>query len=188
MAAESARVGARLVHISTDALHGGRPEPYPDDTPPSPVTPYGAAKAAAETAVRLVDPSAAVVRTSLIMGDADSKQVRLCLDLLTGAVAGAFFSDEYRCPIDVSDLAGAVLELAASDFAGLVNVAGPDAVSRAELGRLVAKRYGLDASSMPVWTLAEAGLLRPGDVRLDSSLARSTLRGPLRGVHELLAA
>jgi dTDP-4-dehydrorhamnose reductase len=184
----SARVGARLVHVSTDALHSGRPTPYLDSEPPSPVTSYGAAKAAAETAVRLLDPAAVIVRTSLIMGDAESKQVRLCLDLVAGRIPGALFSDEYRCPIDVSDLAGAVLELAASDYAGLLNVAGPDAVSRVELGRLIAKRYGLDAATVPARTLGEAGLVRPANVRLDITLAQSTLRTHLRGARELLAA
>jgi dTDP-4-dehydrorhamnose reductase len=188
VAAESARVGARLVHVSSDALHSGRHEPYLDDDPPSPVTAYGAAKAAAETAVRLVDPAAVIARTSLIIGDAQSKQVRLCLDLLTGRAAGALFSDEYRCPIDVSDLATAVLELAASDYAGLLNVAGPDTVSRAELGQLVARRYGLDAAALPTQTLAEAGLARPAEVRLDISRAQSTLRTRLRGVREVLAS
>jgi dTDP-4-dehydrorhamnose reductase len=37
------------------------------------VTPYGAAKAAAETAVKCVIPDAVIARTSLIVGDGDSK-------------------------------------------------------------------------------------------------------------------
>jgi dTDP-4-dehydrorhamnose reductase len=47
VAAAAAGTGARLVHVSSDAVHGGRLEPYADDEPPSPVFPYGAAKAAA---------------------------------------------------------------------------------------------------------------------------------------------
>lgn len=58
VALAAAEVGARLVHLSSDALHGGRPTPYADDDPPSPVNAYGAAKAAAETAVRAIDPGA----------------------------------------------------------------------------------------------------------------------------------
>ena len=59
-----AATGARLVHISTDALHSGRNRPYSDDEPPTPVHMYGAAKAAAETAVAAIDPAALIVRTS----------------------------------------------------------------------------------------------------------------------------
>ncbi|MFG1803957.1 sugar nucleotide-binding protein [Micromonospora carbonacea] len=181
----AAEAGARLVHLSSDALHAGRPEPYADDDVPTPVFAYGAAKAAAETAVRVVDPGAALVRTSLIVGDERSRQVRLCLDALAGR--GVLFTDEVRCPVDVGDLAAAVLELAASDYAGLLNVAGPDAVSRAELGLLVARRFGLDPGGLRTATSAASGLARPVEVRLDSSRAAALLRTRLRGVAELLA-
>ncbi|MFC0509365.1 sugar nucleotide-binding protein [Micromonospora costi] len=181
----AAEAGARLVHLSSDALHAGRPEPYGDDEPPSPVFPYGAAKAAAETAVRAIDPTAVLVRTSLILGEG-SKQIQLCRDALAGRAV--LFTDELRCPIDVADLAAAVLELADTDHAGVLNVAGPDAVSRADLGLLVARREGLDPAGMKTSTGAEAGVLRPTDVRLDSRRAAGLLRTRLRGVREFLAA
>ncbi|MFF0152028.1 sugar nucleotide-binding protein [Micromonospora sp. NPDC005203] len=184
VAVAAAEVGARLVHVSSDALHAGRPTPYADDDPPTPVHAYGAAKAAAETAVRAIDPGAALVRTSLILGEG-SKQIQLCRDALAGRAV--LFSDEMRCPIDVTDLAEAVLELVASPYAGLLNVAGPDAVSRADLGLLVAARFGLDAAGLTTTTGAAAGLSRPLDVRLDSARATGLLRTPLRGVRELLA-
>ncbi|MCW3844761.1 sugar nucleotide-binding protein [Micromonospora yasonensis] len=180
----SAEVGARLVHLSSDALHGGRPEPYGDDEVPTPIFPYGAAKAAAETVVRAVDPGAVLVRTSLIVGEG-SKQIQLCRDALAGRMS--LFTDEVRCPIDVTDLAAAVLELAASDYAGPLNVAGPDAVSRAELGLLVARHLGLDPGALKTTTAIAAGVRRPAEVRLDSSRAAGLLRTRLRGVTELLA-
>lgn len=187
VALAAARAGARLVHLSTDAVHAGRPEPYPDAEEPTPVHAYGAAKAAAETVVRLVHPTAALLRTSLIVGDAGSKQVKLCLDALSGRSGITLFSDEIRCPIGVDDLASAVLEMVASDQAGLLNVAGPEAVSRVELGALVARRYGLDPARVPAGTIVESGLVRPGVVRLDSSRAAALLTTRLRPVSELLA-
>lgn len=185
IAVAAAEVGARLVHLSSDALHGGRPAPYRDDDVPTPVHAYGAAKAAAETAVRAVDPGALLVRTSLIVGEG-SKQIQLCRDALAGRAV--LFTDEVRCPIDVADLAAAVLELVPSDYAGPLNVAGPDAVSRAELGLLVAGRLGLDPSGLRTSTGAAAGVVRPTEVRLDSSRAAGLLRTRLRGVTELLAS
>jgi dTDP-4-dehydrorhamnose reductase len=185
VAAAAADAGSRLVHLSTDVVHGGRPQPYADDEPPSPIFPYGAAKAAAETAVAALDPAAAIVRTSLIVGDENSKQIRLCLDALSGRAA--LFSDEVRCPVGVEDLAAAVLELAASVYAGRLNVAGPDAVTRVELGRLVARRYGVDATELRSTTIAEAGSVRPAEIRLDSSRAAEVLKTPVRGIGELLA-
>ncbi|GHJ55272.1 dTDP-4-dehydrorhamnose reductase [Nonomuraea sp. TT08I-71] len=184
VAVAAAEVGARLVHLSSDALHAGRPTPYLDDDVPTPVHPYGAAKAAAETAVRAVDPGALLVRTSLIVGEG-SKQIQLCRDALAGRAV--LFSDEARCPVHVSDLAAAVLELLPTELAGPLNVAGPEAVSRAEMGLLVARHEGLDPAGLKTSTIAGAGLHRPAQVRLDSSRAAGLLRTRLRGVTELYA-
>ena len=48
----AAAAGARLVHVSSDAVFSGTAPSYDETYPPDPVTPYGAAKAAAETAVK----------------------------------------------------------------------------------------------------------------------------------------
>lgn len=179
--------GARLVHVSTDALHAGRPACYGDDEDPTPITMYGAAKAAAETAIKAIDPAAAIVRTSLIIGDERSKQVQLALDLIRGVKPGALFTDEVRCPIDATDLAAAILELAGTGYAGTINVAGPEVLTRAELGRLVARAHGLDPASVPTSTIAEAGIgARPALVQLDSSRATGLLNTRLRPASEAL--
>ena len=48
VAAECARRGTRLIHVSTDALLDGYDAPYADDAPATPLTPYGRSKAAGE--------------------------------------------------------------------------------------------------------------------------------------------
>ncbi|TDD22808.1 NAD-dependent epimerase/dehydratase family protein [Kribbella turkmenica] len=172
--------GIRLVFVSTDVVFGGGDEPYDEDASPCPVTPYGAAKAAAETAIRAVDPSAVIARTSLVVGyDGTSATERLVHALAAGE-PGALYTGNIRCPVNVTDLASALLELLAGDIRGTAHVAGPDAVNRLELGRLIATRDGLDPQSLPF----TPGL--PSDVRLDSSRTQKQLRTRLRGVHEFL--
>src|SRR5262245_58807307 len=46
------RLGAALVHVSTDQVFDGERAPYAEDDDPMPVLPYGEAKFAAERAVR----------------------------------------------------------------------------------------------------------------------------------------
>ncbi|WP_212817114.1 sugar nucleotide-binding protein [Polymorphospora rubra] len=180
VALAAASVGARLVHVSSDAVHGGRTEPYADDEPPSPIFAYGAAKAAAETTVRLVDPGAVLVRTSLILGDEHSNQVRLCLAATTDG-GPRLFVDEIRCPVGVEDLASAVLELVDSTVAGPLNVCGPEALSRVELGGLVARRHGIDPARLRTGRAADSGLPpRPAEVRLDPPRALALLRTRIR--------
>jgi dTDP-4-dehydrorhamnose reductase len=185
VALAAAAVGARLVHISTDAVHSGRDTPYLDDESPTPVNQYGAAKAAAETAIAAIDPAAILIRTSLIIGDTRSKQVQLSLSFARGERPGALFTDQIRCPIDATDLAAAALELAATEYTGLINIAGPEAMSRADLGRLIATAHGLDPARIPTCTIAEGGPgASPADVRLDSTRAANLLKTPLRAASE----
>jgi dTDP-4-dehydrorhamnose reductase len=181
-----AAAGIRLVHVSSDAIFSGRPGEYDEDALPDPVYAYGAAKAAAETAVRAIDPGAAVVRTSLIMGDGRGAHEILTHDLIAGRIAGALFTDEIRKPVHVDDLADALLELAGNDHAGVLNVAGADAVSRYELGVLVARRDGLDPAAIPATSLAALGLSRPAELRLNTAKAEKLLGVRLRGAREFV--
>ncbi len=178
--------GARLVHLSSDAIFNGASGLYDETASPEPITPYGAAKAAAETAVAALDPAAWIVRTSLIIGDEPYKHVALVLDMLAGRNSGVLFTDEIRCPIHVADLASALLELTDADGGGVLNVAGPEAVSRYQLGVLIARHFGLDPARLRASTTAASGLRRPTDVRLDVRRAQALLGTRLRGASEFL--
>jgi dTDP-4-dehydrorhamnose reductase len=108
--------------------------------------------------------------------------------LASGTRAGALFTDEVRCPVHVTDLAAALLELAASTHAGVRHVAGADAISRYELGLLIAARDGLDQAALPAGLRTAAGHLAASDVRLDSTRTQAQLTTRLRGAREFLAA
>ena len=174
--------------MSTDVVFGGDVgRPYVEADPPAPVTDYGRSEAASEAAVRGAHPGAAVVRTSLIYGgETPSRYERTTMDVLDGIVDMAFFSDEIRCPVHVGDLADAILELAGLDLSGPVHVAGPDAVSRYELAKLVAASTGRDPGLVRGVSSAAAGSTRPLDCRLDCGLARSVLATRVRGVRDVL--
>jgi dTDP-4-dehydrorhamnose reductase len=181
-------IGARLVHVSSDAVFSGTAPSYDETRQPDPVTPYGAAKAAAETAVKGIAPAAVIARTSLIIGDGDSQHERLVHALASGAATGALYTDDVRCPVHVTDLALALLELAASPHAGVRHVAGADAVSRHELGMLIAGRDGLEQAVLPAGLRAATDHPGPIDVRLDSSKTQARLTTRLRGARDFLTA
>ena len=175
VARAAAAVGARLIHLSTDVVFDGRKgAPYVERDLPSPCTEYGRAKAEAERRVVDAAPGALLVRTSLIVGGpghAPSKH-----EIAAHDPDATFFTDEVRSPIQVGDLAAALLELAGTDGYGPLNVAGSDDVSRADLAELVTGR--------PV-RRAPAPAGRPLDCSLDSSRARELLGTRLRGVREI---
>ncbi|WP_435191353.1 SDR family oxidoreductase [Streptomyces sp. bgisy126] len=187
LALATAERGIRLVHVSSDAVFSGTGRTrYDESSLPDPLTPYGAAKAAAETTVRLLCPGAVVARTSLIIGDGHSEHERLVHALAAGTRQGALFTDDVRCPVHVTDLAAALWEIARSDAAGVFHLAGPDAVSRYELGGLIARRDGLDPARLPSTRRSGTGLPGGIDVRLDSRATQRRLATRLRGAREFL--
>jgi dTDP-4-dehydrorhamnose reductase len=169
--------GARLVHLSTDLVFDGeKGEPYVEEDEPAPLGDYGRAKADAERGVLAACPGAVAVRTSLIYGGPEpGPQERLAAD-----PSAAFFTDEVRCPVQIGDLAGALLELTASDYAGLLHVAGADRLSRYEFAGL------LRGAPVRPASLAEATERRARDCSLSIERARALLDTPLRGARAVL--
>ncbi|MEW6313066.1 MAG: dTDP-4-dehydrorhamnose reductase [Pseudomonadota bacterium] len=69
LAKEAARLGAALVHYSTDyVFDGAQPTPYREDDTPRPLNVYGASKLAGEQAVQAASGSYLILRTGWVYG------------------------------------------------------------------------------------------------------------------------
>jgi dTDP-4-dehydrorhamnose reductase len=182
------RPPVRLVHVSSDAVFAGDGDhALREGDVVRPVTDYGATKAAGEVAVQAANPEALLVRTSLLVGGpghAPSLHETLALAVARGEQQMKFFTDEVRSPIQVDDLAAALLELAAQEGGGPLHVAGADGVSRLELAQLVVAAAGLDAELLHG---VPAPADRPRYCPLDSGVAQARLRTRLRGAREIYA-
>jgi dTDP-4-dehydrorhamnose reductase len=216
VALAAARTGARLVHVSTDLVLDGRSPPYRDDAPANPVTAYGRSKAAGEAAVLAACPRAVVVRASHVY-DPSTPDAFLasCVEQLRVGAPCRLFVDEIRCPIARPALASALTELVgptpgdsprrgapasktdkgdsprvrAGGFAGTLNVAGADALSRFDYGTLLLEHFRVpNRERVEKARAADLVEPRPRDLTLDASTARALLATPLRGVRETLAA
>jgi dTDP-4-dehydrorhamnose reductase len=164
----------RLIHVSTDVIFSGaQGRPLREDDAPDPVTDYGRWKARAEELVVSERPDALLVRTSLMYrGDGSTRHEQLARD-----PAMSFYDDELRSPVQVGDLAAAILELATLEIPGPLHVAGADGLSRLDFARLIAGPSVRGGPRPPG---------RPGDCRLDSSRAQALLATRLRGAREVL--
>lgn len=188
MAEAAARHRARLVHLSTDLIFDGKRGRYTETDAPAPLMAYGAAKLAAEEAVRAAWPAAVLVRTSLIYGlDGADAPSRMVLEGARGGRPVNLFTDEVRSPVLVDELAEALLDIAALDTRGPLHVAGGEAISRYDLGLLLARYHDAPEDTLVATTAEAAGMLRPKDCSLDSALAERLLGRRLRGAREVLA-
>jgi dTDP-4-dehydrorhamnose reductase len=180
VATAASSIGARLLHVSTDALLSGDAAPYDESAVAAPVHEYGRWKALAERAVRESSAGAAIVRPSLLVSlsplDGQSRWVT------AGLRAGTpvrLFVDEIRTPIQVDDLAAQLWELAAlggDRFAGVWNLAGPESLSRYLLGHLLAACHDLDPSMIVPARSCDHHSPRPRDLRMLTGRADRELR------------
>jgi dTDP-4-dehydrorhamnose reductase len=170
----AAATRCRLVHLSSDLVFDGRRGRYVEADAPAPVNDYGRSKAEAERRVTAQHPAATIVRTSLIYGgDEPGTQERLARE------GSRFYVDEIRSPVQVGDLADALLELLGRELAGPLHLGGADDVSRYDFALLL----GADSGRIePAHTTPE----RAPDVSLDSSRAVALLSTQLRGVRSVL--
>jgi dTDP-4-dehydrorhamnose reductase len=179
VAGASARRGAAMVAISTDAVFDGDHPPYGEHDEPIPVHDYGSAKLQAERTV--LEVGGAVVRSALIANlepDAPDPVSARLIDANRRGERVTLFTDEIRSVVRLADLvAGLVrlVELPIDEQGGCWHLGGPRPVSRAELGAICAERFGLDTSLIGHGTSASMPGPRPKDVTLTCRRAEEEL-------------
>jgi dTDP-4-dehydrorhamnose reductase len=184
--------GAKLVHISTDAVFDGtKVGRYTENDSAIPLNIYGRTKLEAEQ-VALRAPGALVLRTNIFgwrRGRADS----LAEWILTGLRAGTTlttFTDVFFTPIATQLLAPLIARCTRLAAHGLYHAGGSESISKHEFSLRVAKAYGLSAANIRASSVDE----RPADARraknmsLDSSRLEHLLGISLPGIDQSVAA
>lgn len=168
---------SRFIYVSTDLVFDGRKGHYVERDLPRPLSRYGQSKLAAEQVV-LQWPDAAVVRVSLLFGPSLNGQPSFFDQQLAGLREGRpvkLFTDEWRTPLSLATAATALVEVAASNLAGVLHIGGPERMSRWQMGQQLAVFLGCDPQLLQATRQTEVPFPepRPPDVSLDSSLWRS---------------
>lgn len=167
-----------LLFFSTDLVFDGRKGNYTETDSVNPLSVYAETKVAAEVTV-LANPLHLVIRTSLNGGPSPSGDrgfdEQLCRAFSEGQVL-KLFVDEFRTPIAASETARAAWELLVQQRSGLFHVAGPERVSRWEIGCRIARRCPDWQSAMEPSSLTSyCGAPRSPDTSLDSSRVNSLM-------------
>lgn len=178
VAAACGQRGIDLIAISTDAVFDGERPPYGESDVPEPVHPYGRAKRAAELVVGEVEGSA-IVRLALVTRFEREPYDAATAWLLDATGRGepvTLFTDEIRSVIHLDDVVAGLVAITEADHrAGVWHLAGPEPLSRWELGQLVARTHRLDTARWHADVAASFGAPRPRDVTLSCDRARGAL-------------
>jgi dTDP-4-dehydrorhamnose reductase len=156
-----ARGGARLVHLSTDAVFDGKRGDYTEADQPNPQGVYARTKLESERAVAQADPQAIIARVNLFGWSLSGKR-SLAEFFFYNLQAGKQvmgFTDVIFCPLLVNDLAEILLKMLAAGLSGLYHVVSSECWSKYDFGVALAERFELDASLIRPSLLEESGLL-----------------------------
>lgn len=193
LATASSRIGAHLVHISTDYVFSGSrttQAPYDEWDVPSPISAYGRSKLGGEHEVMRHATSWAVVRTSLVFGAAKPTFIDLVARRAQAGEEVQAATDMVTCPTSAADLAGVLQRIGVERRSGLFHVTNRGWCSRYELACEVVGMLGFDRSGVKALIAAELQLpaARPPFSAMSDVALRNAGIQSLRHYREPLAA
>lgn len=178
-----------LVHLSTDQVYEGIKSFYKEEDETSPVNIYGKSKVEAEKFIISNCSNFAILRSSIIYGPQTISPVPKSLPIqwIDGVLSKGnkvdFFYDEFRCPVYVKDVVAVILALTtkwiteSTPMQLLLNLGGPDRVSRAQMAEAVAEIRGYDTSLINQVSASsvDRGVKSPADISMDIGKLVKTL-------------
>jgi dTDP-4-dehydrorhamnose 3,5-epimerase len=178
LARAAAAHGLVLVHLSTEYVFDGLAEqPYPEDTPPAPLSVYGASKAAGDLAVAGWERHY-LVRPTWVVGDGRNF-VRTMLGLAARGISPTVVADQVGRPTFAVDLAAAIAHLleSAAPYGTFHVTGGGEPASWADVARDVFAAAGhhelrvTDVSTAEYFADKPAAARRPRNSVLDCAKA-----------------
>ena len=171
-----ARGGARLVHISTDAVFDGRLGSYREIDPPNPLSLYARTKLNGERAVLAANPEAIVARVNLFGWSLSGKRslAEWFFNNLSSGNRMRGFTDVFFCPLLANDLAKILFVMLERGLQGLYHVVSSECTSKYDFGVRLARQFDFDGSLIEPTSIARAGLLAPRSPNLSLNSSKLT--------------
>lgn len=153
------RIGARLLHLSTDYVfsgffHGSTPHPYEEEDLPGPINVYGASKLAGEVCLANHEARSIVVRTSWLYGGPSRNFLGTMLKLAEDVKASGrpirVVTDQVGSPTDAWSLALQVQRLLGEDLRGIIHASSRGETSWFGFAKAIFKEAGLQIPVEPI--------------------------------------
>jgi len=191
LALETKRLGAHLVHVSTDYVFDGETGGYSETDRPNPRGVYPITKHMGEQAVRALAGSWAIARVSVVYGWPQAARSNFGA-WLVGALGAAqpvkLFTDQYVSPTLALNAAEMIAELAERGLTGLWHTAGATTVNRLEFAHALCSRFGFRSDTIIPSLLADLELAtaRPKNSGLNVAKAMAELNAKPMALEDAL--
>jgi dTDP-4-dehydrorhamnose reductase len=186
LARHVARSGARLLHVSTDAVFDGERGQYIETDVPNPLSVYARTKLAGELAVAEENPQAIIARVNLFGWSLSGKRslAEFFYNNLSNGRTCMGFTDVYFCPMLATDLGSLFLKMLDAELSGLYHAVGSECISKYEFGRNLARVFGFDEKLVIPTSVYDSGLLaaRSPNLTLSTEKLSRDLGEPIPGL------
>lgn len=150
------KIQAAFIFLSTDMVFDGENAPYDESTLPHPQTVYGKSKYDAEKRV-LEYERGLVIRLPLLYGFYPVERDSYFLQQVTALKESKqlkLIDDEFRTPMSFIDAANSIILLALSGLTGIIHLAGPQRLSRLQMGQALAAALQVTNPRLEIVSLA----------------------------------
>ena len=177
LAQESAKIGAKLVYISTDYVFPGTGEkPYEVDDKVGPTSIYGKTKLEGEEFVRTLNPSHFIVRISWVFGINGNNFIKTMLRLSESHDSLNIVDDQIGSPTYTADLARLLVDMIETEKYGIYHATNEGFCSWAEFAKEIFTKAHKRVTVHPVST-EEYMKLNPNQAKrpLNSRMSKRAL-------------
>lgn len=177
VAAAAKQAGARLIFFSSEYVFDGQAGPYHEDNEPNPINEYGRQKLAAEKLIGELCSNSLIIRSTTVFGyEAAGKNFLMSfIARMKTQPAVPVPHDQISTPTYVEDIARITADLAGrTEVQGILNVAGPDLMSRTEFAAAIVEAFMLEEARLQ--PLLTADLKQPARRPLKAGLKIDRLK------------
>jgi dTDP-4-dehydrorhamnose reductase len=152
--------GARLLHVSTDAVFDGQTGGYTETDLPKPLGTYAQTKYQAELGVTAANHEAIVARVTLFGWSLKGHRslAEFFFNSLSTGKNVFGFTDVYFCPLLVNDIAQIFIHMLEKELSGLFHVLSSDSMTKYDFGLAIAHRFGLNSELIAPKSVLDSGL------------------------------
>ncbi|MDW8799684.1 dTDP-4-dehydrorhamnose reductase [Clostridium sp. A1-XYC3] len=188
LAVAAEKVGAKLIHISTDYVFDGSSNiPYKEYDITKPVSVYGKSKLLGEKYVQDFCSKYFIVRTAWLYGDEGKNFVKTILKAAREKGYLEVVNDQRGNPTNVEDLAYHILKIALTDEYGIYHCTGNGECSWYEFACKIVEYAEIDCVVKPITSdKLDRKARRPSYSCLDNMMLRCTVGDETRNWNEAL--
>ena len=156
-------IGAKFVHISSNAVFGAFPPPYTETSAFSPVNVYGRQKSAVDDALSGI-PGVLIIRPILMYGWPEAGRgnwVTVCLDRWGKNQAVKAATDVLTQPLYAGDCASFIWKAVENNLTGVYHIAGKDVMTVYQFSECISTVFSLGGALLAKALISDFPSLAP---------------------------